>query len=110
MASPVFYQLRQMIDHLIVAAFMRKQDWYAKADWRAELLRNPSTFPIDRFSTPRQAPSVVNVFWKQRRMLAPAGGGVSIVADKALENATRDETLADKRVAIQPIGDHWWWD
>ena len=44
-------------------------------------------------------------------MFAPAGGGVSIVADKALELMVDDEKLIAEREEINSTKNiTWWWD
>lgn len=108
-ASPVYAQLRQLTDMLIIAAFLQKHDWYAKADWDAKTLDHPAKATGN---APRTAPVVVNTFWKQNRMFTPAGGGVSIEADKAIEDARVDPALHQSRLAIEPADAvaNWWWD
>lgn len=110
-ASAVYAQLRQMIDHLIVAAYFQKHDWYRIAKWNTSLFLDESKFNVNQHNNPQHAPVVVNVFWKQRRMFAPAGGGVSIVAAKALEQMVEDKELAEARDQNRPNNvQTWWWD
>ncbi len=110
-ASPIYAQLRQMIDYLIVAAYIRQHDWYAVAKWDAADLLDETLYSVRKLNSPRSAPVVVNVFWKQRKMFAPAGGGVSIVAQKALARMMDDENLGKAHADSRPQNtDHWWWD
>lgn len=91
---------------------MRNFDWYAQTGWEANTLRNEKTFPVGKLNTPATAPVVVNAFWKGRRMFSPAGGGVSIVAEHALQQMTADATLTKQHEAMRPDADitSWWWD
>ena len=115
-AAPVYAQLRNMIDLVVSAAFIRDQDYYGKADWRQGVLAEEARLPVETLANPKQVQCVANALWKGNRLLAPAGGGVSIQPDLALE-ASR--LLADKDGKLQArhekIGgklpaDRWWWD
>ena len=114
--SPVFAQLRNEIGLLIAAAFLRREDYYGRAQWHPGTLLDEESLPTETLTTPRQAPCAVNPVWKGDRLLAPAGGGVSIQPDEALAPerllADRDGKLAaarDKQRAA-PRGPGWWWD
>ena len=110
-AAPVYGQLRQLTDWLIIAAFLQKNDWYRLAKWDASILCDESVLPTETMNNPESAPVVVNAFWKKRRMFTPAGGGVSIEPLRALERVEIDpgfKVLAPRKlpVAIEA----WWWD
>lgn len=115
-ASPVYAQLRSLIDLSIAAALIRRHDYYRQADWNAELLGDEARYAVETLPEPQQVDCVVNSLWKGNRLLAPAGGGVSIRPDEALELAN---LLADENAAVQsqreqlarpPGPDRWWWD
>src|SRR6185436_17491599 len=115
-ASPVYAQLRCMIDLSIAAAFLRKHDFYRKAGWSGELLRDEKAIPCETLPAPKQVPSGVNAVWKGPRLLVPVGGGVSIVPDDALDE---NRLLPDKDGAVKALrggvgGERdekrWWWD
>jgi hypothetical protein len=114
-ASPVYAQLRNMTDQAIVAAFLRRHDLYARAGWTADVLRDEGRLPCETLAAPKQVACVVNWQWKGARLLTPAGGGVSIDAEAALEP---DRLLADEQGRLEqqrkqlPRGgdDRWWWD
>ena len=114
--SPVYAQLRGMIDLAILAAFFCKHDYYATAGWQAETLRDEKQFAVETHDTPKEAQCVANSVWKGSRLLTPAGGGVSIVADDALaeERVQEDANgeLAKRRAAIaeSESATNWWWD
>lgn len=114
-STPVFAQLRNMIDLAVSAAFICDQDYYAKAEWRPGALADESRLSVETLATPRQVACVVNAVWKENRLLVPAGG-VSIHPYLALEPERRrtdkDGKLQDRRTKIGarlPASD-WWWD
>jgi hypothetical protein len=111
-ASPIYAQLRQLTDFLIVAAYLRQHDWYAKANWRPAELLDENVYPVNTLAMPVRAPVVVNAFWKQQRMFTPAGGGVSIEAEKAIAELIDDPTLTETRETNRPRAGstEWWWD
>ena len=111
-ASPVYAQLRQLTDLLIAAAFLREHDWYGTTGWDPNDLVNEQIYPVNTLHQPMTAPVVVNTFWKRNRMFTPAGGGVSIEAEKAIDAMTEDEGLDAVRAANRPDNDTaaWWWD
>jgi len=114
-ASPVFAQLRNGIDLLVLAAFMRRAGWPTGIAWEAAALRDERLVPTATLPPPRRMPCAVNVVWKGRVLLAPAGG-VSITPDELIagERVTVAPagTLDDQRAALgpRPDGDRWWWD
>ncbi len=114
-AEPVFAQLRTAIDLLIAAAFIQQQDYYGKANWPAELLRDEQRLPIEVLPAPQRVETAVNVLWRRGRLYTPLGGGVQIQPYLALasERLLRDEKgqVAQLRVKLSqlPPG-RWWWD
>lgn len=114
--SPVYAQLRNQIDLLIAAAFMRQQDYYGQAGWNAKLLLDELQLPTERLPNPTKVDCAINVFWKGNRLLCPAGGGVSIQADEALQQdrliSDRDGELTRARMTIaeELEAERWWWD
>lgn len=107
--------MRSGIDLFVLAAFMRRAGWPTAIAWDAAALRDERIVPTETLPPPRQMPGAVNVVWKGRVLLAPAGG-VSIVPA---------ELVAPDRVAVAPAGirddqhaanearpdgDRWWWD
>ncbi|MBW3599170.1 MAG: DUF1598 domain-containing protein [Planctomycetes bacterium] len=113
--SPVYAQMRNCIDVLVAAAFVRQQSMYEKAGWRMETLLDKAALPVQTHRTPKQAPCVAVSAWKGNRLLTPAGGGVSIRPDLALEEERllpdSDGALAAHRKKVQtPADGRWWWD
>lgn len=114
--SPVFAQLRQLIDLSIVTAYIQHKDLYGRAAWRPELLIDEDRFPVKNGPKMTEVPAVVNAIWRGSRLLAPAGGGVSILPIQALEekNLLADEEgRVAKQSAAQSLPadpNRWWWD
>ncbi len=113
--SPVYAQMRNCIDLLVAAAFVRQQDFYGRAAWSATTFLDEAALPVQTLHTPKQAPCVAHSFWKGNRLLTPAGGGVSIQADLALEDARllpdQNGALAARRGEMAtPADNRWWWD
>lgn len=113
--SPVYAQMRNCIDVLVAAAFIRQQDFPTKAGWSMSTFLSDDLLPVQTLRTPKQAPCVAVSLWKGSRLITPAGGGVSIRADLALEEERllRDEdgALAARRSEIAATArESWWWD
>jgi hypothetical protein len=115
-ASPVYAQMRCLIDLAITAALIRRHGFYARSGWSAAMRRDEMAFSVERLPEPKRVPCVSTVVWKGNRLLAPAGGGVSIRPDEALapENLLPDEngTLREEREQlVLPVdARRWWWD
>lgn len=113
--SPVFGQLRNMIDLAVVAAYMQEHDAFGKAGWGAEKLRDEQVCPIETYSKPTEVEPAVHAVWKGSRLLTPIGGGVTMYPRMALDapNLLMDEkgavNAARTAAATLPAG-RWWWD
>ena len=114
--SPVFAQLRQSIDLLVAAAFIRQQDYYGRLNWNLGALGDEAQLPTEVQDVPRKVACVANAQWQGARLQTPAGGGVSIVADEALAPARlrhdKDGKLNQRRRDLEkkPAAATWWWD
>ena len=113
--TPVFAQLRNMVDLAVGAAFIREQNYYAKANWQPGALVDESRLPVETLTSPSQVQCVVSAVWKDNRLLVPAGG-VGIQPDLALEPARlqpdKDGKLRDRREKSggRRPANHWWCD
>ena len=113
--SPVYAQLRTVIDLVVAAAYLQEFDAYGRARWGAEALRAEKTFAIERFNRPVEVDPVINAMWRGNRLLTPIGGGVTVHPRMALDasNLLVDEkqAVANARAAARdlPAG-RWWWD
>jgi hypothetical protein len=114
-ASPVYAQMRNLIDLTVAAAYIRKHDFYSRAGWSLGVFADEDALPVETHRTPEQAPCAVNSVWKGSRVFTPAGGGVSIRPEEALspERIQSDERgqLARQYNAVEHApADRWWWD
>jgi hypothetical protein len=114
--SPVYAQLRVLIDMLVVAAHIKKEDYYGKANWKPDTLLDEQKVPVQVVIAPKQVNSAANAVVKGSRLLTPIGGGVQIEAERALESTnllSDDGKVKKQRDAVSVKGlpeGHWWWD
>lgn len=115
--SPVYGQLRNLIDISIAAAYIQQQDFYGQAGWTMDVFLNEGTYPVETYPVPKQVETAVNVVWKGSTLMTPIGGGVNIQARQALSpgNLKKDEQgeVAKARKAVRVEGlaaGQWWWD
>lgn len=114
-ASPVYAQMRNLINLTVAAAYIRKHDFYARAGRSLGVFADEDALPVETQRTPEQAPCAVNSVWKGSRLFTPAGGGVSIRPEEVLspQRIQSDERglLARQYNAVEHApADRWWWD
>ncbi len=83
--TPVFAQLRNLVDIAVAAAFVKKEDFYGRAGWRLETWGDEQVFKVRGKPAPAKAPCIANSRWKGNRLLTPAGGGVDIQPAQAFD-------------------------
>jgi hypothetical protein len=114
--SPVYAELRNVIDLSVVAAYIRQQDYYAKSGWTMPLLGSEKGFAVEVQNAPQQVESAVAAIWKGNRLTTPIGGGVQIEAELAVAKHNR---LADENDKVSKLREEtqlhlapgqWWWD
>ncbi len=114
--SPVYADLRNLIDIAVAAAFIQQQDYYGKAGWKMEFFSNEAEFPVETCEIPKTVETVVNAKWKGNTLFTPVGGGVQIQPTKALEP---DKLLSDEKGKVAKLREdikinlakgQWWWD
>ncbi len=113
--SPVFGQLRHVVDLLVASAWINNKLWFDRVDFNTDLLFDAQKLPAKKLNVPRQAPMMANAVWRKHRLIAPSGG-VCILAEHAIidanlipdKNGQLAKSLDDK--LAQPPGDQWWWD
>jgi len=114
--SPVYSELRNVIDLAVAAAFIQQQDYYGKSGWKMELLGDEQAVSVRTYNAPQHVASAVNAIWKGHRLMTPIGGGVHVEPALALqpENLLPDENgnVAALRSEIEPelAAGQWWWD
>jgi hypothetical protein len=112
---PVYAQMRNLFDLAVAAAYIRQQDFYGQVDWQANFFRDERAFPVATLPTPKKVACVVNAIWRGNRLLSPAGGGVSVAPDEALDPKRvakdADSKLNARRNSLGAAPrDSWWWD
>jgi hypothetical protein len=115
-ASPLFAQLRNVMDCFILAAWLLKSDAYQNSGWTPVTLLAENQLPLETHKQIKQSASFVNIVWRNNVLLLPSGGGVSLVAAEALTDANLKSdrensikrTVASERLLPQTT--NWWWD
>ena len=113
--SPVFAQLRNLIDVAIAAAYIKDNDLYTEADWDLGVLADESQVSVQHHPVARQVETAVASVWRGNQLMTPVGGGVHIEPDLALgaEKLLEDD---GKLHAVRVDADlklaegQWWWD
>jgi len=114
--SPIYAELRNMVDASIVAAYMQKARLYEKAGWSMEFLGDESKYQIENYSVPKTVETACTAIWKSGRLMTPVGGGVEIKATKALdsENLMLDDrglvAKTREETKLNLAAGQWWWD
>jgi hypothetical protein len=115
--SPVYGQLKNLIDLAVAAAFIQKQDYYGSASWKMETLGDERQLPVENFQAPKTVEPAANAVFKGNRLMTPIGGGVEMEPLRAVqsENRLKDEKGAVKQAHESVKLDHlakgqWWWD
>ncbi len=114
--SPVFADLRNLIDLAVAAAYIQKADLYGKAGWNMPIFGDETKFAVRTYQAPKHVASAVNAIWKGHHLMTPIGGGVSISAAKALEpgNLLPDEAgrvaRTRQEIRLELAEGQWWWD
>jgi hypothetical protein len=117
MRSPVYGQLKNLIDLAIAAAFIQKQDYYGAADWKMTTFGDERQFAVEVFEAPKNVEPASTAVWKGNRLMTPIGGGVEIEPLRAVQvdNRLKDEKGMVKQAHESVKLDHlakgqWWWD
>ncbi len=117
--SPLWGELRNLVDLSITAAYIQKYDLYGKAGWKMETFGDESKVPVEVMNTPTHVAPVVNAMWKGHFFMAPIAGGVSIQPRVALNSdVAKTDTegkidLVKSRSEAKLMGladGQWWWD
>ena len=114
--SPVFAELRNLIDMAVMAALIQHEDFYDKAGWDLGILGNEKKFKIETYAAPKTVETCVTARWKGSTLMTPLGGGVHIEPTMALDSENLLTKDADKveqmRQKVMPelAEGQWWWD
>ncbi|OHB69197.1 MAG: hypothetical protein A2V70_02180 [Planctomycetes bacterium RBG_13_63_9] len=114
--SPVYAQLRNLIDLAVAAAFIQQENYYDQTGWEMGLFGDEQAFAVETYPAPKMVETAVNAVWEGRRLMTPVGGGVSIQATQALQS---ENLLPDKNGKVAELREktkiklaegQWWWD
>lgn len=115
--TPVYAELRNVVDLAIAAAFIQKMDYYGKAGWMMETFGDEDRFQVETYTPPKQVETAVNAKWKGRTLMTPIGGGVEIRPLEAVHSEVMrresDGAVTSVRKQIDTLrlrNDQWWWD
>lgn len=115
--TPIFAELKNMIDLSIVAAYIQEMDYYGQSGWEMAVLGDEAQIPTEIYNEPKQVEPAINALWKNGLFMTPIGGGVNIQPRQALtaDHMKYDETSEVDRVRsevkIDGIADgQWWWE
>lgn len=115
--TPVYAQLRNLIDISVAAAFIHQEDFYGKSGWKMEVFGSEDKLPVQTYQTPVQVDTVVTAIQKGNHLMTPIGGGVQVEAQMALntDNLLPDEGNQVEKARSETRLDHlkegqWWWD
>ncbi|MEE3220777.1 MAG: hypothetical protein VX257_10955, partial [Planctomycetota bacterium] len=115
-ANPLWAQMRNCIDLVVAAAFIREQGYLDRSGWDLGIFRDEQAYAVETYEVPAQVETVANVVWKGNLLMTPVGGGVQLKPTLALEprNLLDDEKQQVKKArdGVDPakIADRWWWD
>ena len=99
--SPVYAELRNLIDLAVAAAYIQQQGYYDKAGWKMEFFGSEKAFPVETYDIPKTVESAVNVISRRATLMSfPVGGGVTIHAAEALES---ENLLPDKKGTVSKL-------
>jgi Protein of unknown function (DUF1598) len=114
--DPLFADLQNVVDLLVLAAYVRQVDGDVQVGWKPTALLDETQFPIETLPAPQHAPCVANAVWKGNRLVAPVGGGVTICAPSAL-TSDRIQIASDAEyhqacedILVPNANDQWRWD
>jgi hypothetical protein len=114
--SPIYAELRNVIDLAVAAAFIQREDYYTKTGWEMEVFGSEQAFAVENYNAPKLVETVVNVVWKRNHLMTPVGGGVTIHPTQALEteNLLPDQkgevAKLRQKTQIKLAEGQWWWD
>jgi uncharacterized protein DUF1598 len=114
--SPIFAELRNVIDMTVAAAYIQDQDFYAKAGWNMGILGDESKFAVETYQATKLVDTAVAAKWKGNQLMTPVGGGVRIEPTMALDsqNLLEDENgkvdQVRQQVKLELDTKNWWWD
>jgi len=114
--SPIFAELRNLIDLAVMAALIQQEGYYERSGWDLGILGDESQFKLDTYPAPQLVETAVTARFKGNTLMTPLGGGVHIEPTLALdsENLLTDDTArveaTRQQLAPKLAEGQWWWD
>jgi len=116
--SPIFAELQNLTDWLILAALLQKERLSERVAWKQATLRDENRLALPQFHVPKQVPSSVNFKRAGNLVVGLVGGGVVILPDQTVEKSLvtagpelrLDSSRGLATSAPRPDSHRWWWD
>ncbi len=115
--TPLYGELRNLMDISIAAAFIQKMGLYEKAGWSMDSFGDESIVSVERFRAPKKVDAVLNAVWKGSYLLPAIAGGVTIQprvclnSDKMTVDTEGKINEVKSSVVFDNLQDgQWWWD
>jgi len=112
--DPVFGQLRNIMDMCVVAALIRKEGMFEKAQLDLSLLATSDDSPleIDVWHTPKQVAPQCSFLKTRSSWIVTASGGVDIDSWKIVSKTVVDPSVQDahRKAAPSAQGKSFWWN
>ncbi len=114
--TPVFFEMRNLFDISVAAAFIHDRNLYEKSGWKLGVFSDESKCKVNTAAGVNQVETAVNAVWKNSQLVTPIGGGVHIAARKIVDQSA---TKVDKEIELKLeqgaapanlASDQWWWD
>jgi hypothetical protein len=114
--SPIYAELRNLVDLAVAAAYIQQQGFCDKAEWKMEFFGNEKDFAVETYEAPKMVESAANAVWRGNTIGTPVGGGVQIQPTQALESGN---LLIDAKGKVSKLHEtvkpdlakgQWWWD
>ena len=115
--SPVFSELQNLTDWVVLAALIQKERLADKIDWKMTTLLDETRLSLPAFNAPQKVPSMVNYKRAGNSVIGLVGGGVTIQPQQTVAklmteapagqrlDAARQTMLSSDRGKAR-----WWWD
>ena len=115
--SPIYGELRNVMDLSIAAAFIQKMGLYEKAGWSMDSFGDESIVSVERFRAPQKVDAVLNAVWRGSTLLPAIAGGVTIQprvclnSDKVTVDTEGKINEVKSSIVFDKLQDgQWWWD
>ncbi len=114
--TPVFFDMRNLFDLSVCAAFIQEQGFCGLAGWDLGSFGDENRFKVEVASAPLHVETAVNAIWRGSRLMTPIGGGVHISARKLAnselteQDSKLSETQSQASAPKSLSADQWWWD